>query len=277
MNLKGRSFLTLKDFTPGEIATVVKHEIGHALGIWGHCSDINNIMYYSASQEFGFFGTDEKEISQQDINTLRLLNFFYPNVTNKEVLASERNYYLYSPIIIDKLENSKDFYIQKSLEFARKRPNDPNAWIELAGAYSENHDYENSIETLNKATNLTRDPEALAVIYYNMANDYINSKEPIQAMSCAKQAQYYKNDFDVRSLIAYIKYKGGDVKAAKEDLLELQQENPGNVDNALTLADIYISEKKYLDARATLKDLLNTNPDAENDDRLSYYKIYTLF
>lgn len=264
-------------FSSGEISTVMKHEIGHALGIWGHSNDINNIMYYSASQEFGFLNSSEKEISPQDINTLRLLYFFAPEITDKKIASTEKNYYLYAPIIINKLEGNSDFYIQKSLDFARKRPDDVNRWIELAGAYSSSKNYDESIDVLNKAVQMTQDTETLSIIYYNLANDYINIKEPTQAMDCANKAKEIKNDFEIKSLIAYIKYKKGDLKDAKEDLLILQEENPANIDNALTLADVYIKERKYFDARSTLKNLTKNNPDAANDERLSYYKIYTLF
>jgi predicted Zn-dependent protease len=40
------------------------HELGHALGIWGHSDDINDVMYYAQTK-------DIPPLSVRDINTLK--------------------------------------------------------------------------------------------------------------------------------------------------------------------------------------------------------------
>lgn len=264
-------------FTPGEIATVAKHEIGHSLGIWGHSKNRNDIMYYSASEEFGFTGTDEKEISPDDVNTLRLLYFMSPDITNKNISTEEEQYYLFAPIVINKFEDNNNYYIQKCLTNTIKTPDDINVWVELADAYSTSKNYDKSIEVLNKAAGMTQDPDNLTIIYYNMANDAVNNHQPDEAMVYAQKAQAIKNDYDIKSLIAYIKYKQDNFDGARADLEELLDEKPEDIDNALNLTDVYIKQKKYWSARSTIKKLLKNNPDARSDDRLSYYKIYVLF
>lgn len=264
-------------FTSKEIDTVAKHEIGHALGIWGHSKNINDIMYYSASEEFGFLGASEKEISADDVNTLRLLYFMAPNITNKKISSDEEKYYLFAPVVTSRFENNNNFYLQKCLANTIKTPDDVNVWIQLANAYGDNKNYEKSIETLEKAVDLTDDPENLAVIYYNMANNALNNDQPNEAMQYASKAQFIHKDYDTKSLVAYIKYKQGNYDAAKSDLKNLLSERPEDIDNSLTLANVYIKQKKYWAARSTIKELIKNNPDAKNDDRLSYYKVYVLF
>ncbi|MGI0482523.1 matrixin family metalloprotease [Geminocystis sp. CENA526] len=46
------------------LVTNITHELGHALGIWGHSLDTNDVMYHSHSREI-------PSISPQDINTLK--------------------------------------------------------------------------------------------------------------------------------------------------------------------------------------------------------------
>lgn len=264
-------------FTKNEVATVVKHEIGHALGLWGHSKNINDIMYYSASDDFGFLGTSAKDISPDDVNTLRLLYFLAPDITNQSISQEEKKYYLFAPVVTNKFEDNNNFYIQKSIANTIKTPDDVSVWIELASAYSDNKNYDKSIETLNKAAEMTQDPENLAIIYYNMANDSVNNKQIEEAMNYANKAKLYKNDYETKSLVAYIKYKQENYDEARADLESLMEERPDDIDNALTLTDIYIKQRKYWSARSTIKKLIKNNPEARDDERLSYYKIYVLF
>ncbi len=264
-------------FTPNEISTVATHEIGHALGIWGHSNDINDIMYYSTDQDFGFFGSRTKQISMHDINTLRLLYFFAPDITNQSLMEEEKDYYLFAPVIIEKLEDNGAYNIKMAIETTKKRPDDTNSWIELANAYSENKDYQESNDALNKALPIAYENEARLVIYYNMANNYTNMKQFKKALEYVEKAKMIKNDFQVRSLSAYIKYKEKDFSQAEKELILLLKENPSDIDNALTLADLYIDQKKYFSARDILKQLIKENSSAKEDERMQYYKIYMLF
>jgi predicted Zn-dependent protease len=46
------------------IASAARHEFGHALGIWGHSPQPEDVMYYSQVQS-------PPNISPRDINTLK--------------------------------------------------------------------------------------------------------------------------------------------------------------------------------------------------------------
>lgn len=260
-------------FSPDEISTVMVHEIGHALGIWGHSDGINDIMYYSADQNYG----SQKEISRRDLNTLKLLYSLAPDVTNVELTSSQLAHFWYAPVILSGLDKSKDNDIAKSAQKLNENPSDVSSWLELAARYSSDKQYVKSIEALTRGLQFVRDPQTAAVVYFNMANDYLGLKEYSRALKFASMAQQINNDFDTRALIALIKSSNGDYIGAERDYLELRKEQPENIDVALNLTDLYKTQKKYLKVRDTIKSLVKSNPDSANDPKLAAYKLYVTF
>lgn len=262
-------------FSPEEIHVVMVHEIGHALGIWGHSDNIEDIMYYSADQKYGIGGN--KAISPSDLSTLKLLYSFAPDITNIELSPTQREHFWYAPIFLNDLAKSKDANIEKTVNEINANPNDVSGWLELAAKYSNNGDYEKSIATLNQALQIAQEQEVVAIIYYNMANDYLNLKKYSEAMDSASRAQQINNDFDTRALLALIQSKNGQDRLAEQEFLKLRAEQPQNIDVALNLTDLYIARKDYIKARETVKTLVNSNPDSVNDPKMNAYKIYLVF
>lgn len=261
-------------FSQEEISTVLTHEIGHALGIWGHSTNKSSIMYYSADKQYGY---TSKNIAPLDTNTLRLLYRLSPTITNQAISQANKDRQIYSPILISSLQNNNNFAIKKSIEFLDKDPHDANRWIELAAAYGENKQYEESIKTLKRALAVATDPELLSIIYYNLSNDYISLHDFENALTCAKKAQQFKDDTETKILIAYVHLKNKKYSLAEKELKVLSEEEPTNIDIATNLADVYIDQKQFLKAREVLKTLMSKNPEAKFDERLSSYKIYTIF
>lgn len=264
-----------KYFSPAEIYTVMIHEIGHALGIWGHSDVLSDIMYYSADQKYSMEG--QKTISSRDLNTLKLLYSLAPDVTNIELSPTQKEYFWYAPVFLTGLGKGKDFNIEKSTTELIANPNDINSWLELAAKYSNDEQYEKSVSVLTQALQVVSDSETVAVIYYNMANSYLNLKKYPEALECASRAQQLNNDFDTRALIALIKSKNGQYVTAENEFIQLKAEQPQNIDVALNLTDLYIAKKNYFKARDTVKALISSNPDAINDPKLSAYRLYTIF
>lgn len=264
-----------KFFSPAEIYTVMIHEIGHSLGIWGHSDNLNDIMFYSADQKYSIEGV--KSISKRDLNTLRLLYALAPDITNIPLDSAQKEYFWYAPVFLNGLGKSKDFSIKESAQELNANPNDVSNWLELADKYASDKQYEKGIAVLTKALEVVRDAQTVAVIYYNMASDYLNLKKYPQALDCAYRAQQINNDFDTRALIALIKSNNGQYRTAEKEFIALRAEQPGNIDVALDLTDLYIVKKEYMKARKTIKSLIKANPSAANDPELNNYKIYMAF
>lgn len=63
----------LKALKDSDIAQICRHEVGHALGIYGHSSNRKDTMYPRTN---GFF--PKKELSERDVETINRLYAFYP-------------------------------------------------------------------------------------------------------------------------------------------------------------------------------------------------------
>ncbi len=262
-------------FSPEDISTVLVHEVGHSLGIWGHSKYISDVMFYSADKLYGDEG--QKHISQRDINTLRLLYSLAPDITNQNSSVVSYERFFYAPIFFGDISRSKAYNIDRAMKNLRENPDDTSNWLELASRYSTDKQYEKSNEILSQALFVARDPQTVSVIYYNMASNYLYLSKNQEALQLAYKAQQLNDDFETKSLIALIKSANKDYKGAESDFVKLRQEQPSNIDLALNLTDMYINKKDYVKAHDTVKSLLSSNPKAKDDPRLAGYKLYALF
>ncbi len=273
MDIKINAKSNLKQFfEPEAISTVMTHEIGHALGIWGHSRFVSDVMFYSADKLYG--QTREKQISHRDVNTLKLLYSFAPDITNTNISLMNNQRFLYSPIFIGDVSMSKGYSIERAVKKVNENPNDMNNWLELASRYTTDKQYEKSNQVLSQAIYGARDAQTVAAIYYNMANNYLNLDNYKEALKFANKARQINDDFDTRALIALIKSKNGDYFVAEKAFIKLRKEQPANIDVALNMTDMYLAEKEYVKARDTIKSLVKSNPGAMDDPRLAVYKIY---
>ncbi len=261
-------------FSPEEISTVIVHEIGHALGIWGHSTYVMDIMFYSADKLYG--DNSQKYISQRDINTVKLLYAFAPDVSDINMESVNRDKLFYAPIFVGDLQNGKTHGIDLASKKLKQNPNDVNNWLDLASRYTNDKQYETSNHILAQALSIARDRQTIAVIYYSMSNNSLCEKKYSEALDLAQKAQSINDDFETRALIALIKAKRGDFKSAEKEFIKLRIEQPANIDVALNMADMYIQKKDLLNARETIKSLVAENPMAAKDPRLNSYKLYTI-
>lgn len=263
-------------FQENEYANIIKHEIGHALGIWGHSSSSNDVMYYRADNVMQ--GAKEKRLSNRDINTLKLLYKLYPDTTNVEITPSEQNKLIYHYIVTKDYKHNSEYEIKRIMEELTANRNDITKWVDLAIEYAMNERYEQSNTILFKALPLIpRDLNNLHIIYYNIAANYYNMRKYSDAQNYANRARRLKNDYDTRVLNAFIKYKLNNYSDAEKELYELFNQKPSDIEVAIKLADLYRKTKRMNEAKEVLIKLVKYNPDARYDRRVLKYKVGKIY
>jgi tetratricopeptide (TPR) repeat protein len=80
-----------------------------------------------------------------------------------------------------------------------------------------------------------------------------------------------------RYLLAEIYTKDGNLEKAADEYTNLIKHHPENIEYTIGLTNIYVIERKYLKARATLKYFLKNNPSQRNNERLEPYGVLLIF
>ena len=255
-----------------EFANIIKHEIGHALGIWGHSSRQNDVMFYRADNIME--GAREKSLSYRDINTLKLLYRLAPDTINVELSADELEKMIYHYIVTKTSNRSSENEIRQIMEELNANRNDISKWVDLAIEYSINERYAQSNTILFKALPLiNRDVNNLHIIYYNIAANYYYLHQYREAENYINRARRLRSDYDTRALGAFINYKLGKYVEAERELSELFTQKPSNIEVAIKLADLYRKANEIDKSKEVISELIKYNPDAKYDRRVLKYKV----
>ena len=264
-------------FTPEQIKTLTAHELGHALGLWGHSKDNKTIMYYSLNNPYDYYENRiDTSLNSKDIATLKILYLLAPDITDSQKDLTSKERFIFAPMLLSPLDDMKNKMLEQATDLLKEHPNDMGYALSLADAYNQSGKINESINLMLFLTNQTNDTTLLSLLYYNISNNYISLKDIKNALIYANLAVKCANTPDNRSLAAYVKYCSGDLNNAEKEFIIVLRKNPGFTNAALGLADVYIKQKRYLEARKVLKQLLKYNPEALNDKSLSGYKIYTI-
>lgn len=255
-------------YTENETYNTALHEIAHALGFMGHSYDKNNIMYLT-KDSISVMNDTREELTEADINTIKLLYKIKPEITNISDADGE-----YIPYLV--FGNDAEVNVAKTKEarnYIRKAPELPSGYIDLAESYVASKDYAKAIKSLEKALELSDDNDSRSVIYYNLAVAYYYIDHLPMALDYAKKAESIKNSEDVRYLFAEIYTKQEDLPNAIKEYSNLISINPKNIEYTIALANIYVRERKYLAARKVLKNYIQQNPTERNNPRFDPYGI----
>lgn len=259
-------------FLPKEIYLGSMHEIGHALGIIGHSFYEENLMYPSSVEENPMYSKHKaRGITGEDINTIRLLYAFLPDITNGTFSAEEQQRLIYPPIILGSEKEITNKKLEQAKKYIEQAPHIPVGYIDLAIAYYENGNYSASIKSLEKALELTQSDEAKFPILYNMTLAYFENRDYDNALIYGQMALNIKNTPNLNALVAYIKFNLGNKKFAIEELNTLLSQNPQNIDVARYLIQAYIDNKQYNEAGKILKRIKANNADAATDPRITQF------
>ena len=268
-------YLTSPDgnyFTQNQVYNTALHEIGHALGIMGHCDFPKSIMYMS-TDILTVTNYARKDLTLSDINTLKLLYSISPEITDKGVTKSE-----YIPYIVlgdeNKVTGAK---LREAQLYIKKTPNLPQGYIDLADAYVTLEEYPKAVKALNKALSLAGEDEILSVIYYNLAVSYYLMSDYKTAKNYLEKSGSMQAQESARRLLAEIYCALGEKTSAIAEYEGLILKYPENIEYVIALTNIYVRDKQYLKARAVLKEFVNKNPKEKNNPKLSSYGIIKAF
>lgn len=196
-------------FSDKELYNTILHEIGHALGIMGHSYSTEDLMYMATDSSSGFFAPYRSAfqyLSQQDLNTVRLLYKLIPNICNTPISKLDVKGKIYAPIILGTSEEISSRKIREAKNYIKNAPDLPGGYIDLGIEYAELNKYGEAKKAMKKALELAKSNDDKYLIYYNLAVINMNSNNLDEAMTNAENARFISENEDIKELITNIKH-----------------------------------------------------------------------
>ncbi|MGB9596734.1 MAG: tetratricopeptide repeat protein, partial [Candidatus Poribacteria bacterium] len=248
-----------------QIVTLL-HEIGHAIGLWGHSKDKNDVMYYAS---------DKLHLSENDIATIKALYSYKNNQPIYELTIyaikedMDQNpmdadlHYLLGTVYLDQknytlginslkrcISLNPEYYkahialasaykaigqeesaISEYLELAKVKPS-AIVYNVIGVSYFENGDFDQAIRHIKKALELDRIYEPakrnLFKIYLASANNYINKKMYDKAVYILSEAiQTFPDRPEIPNLLGICYAETGNYEEALKQYELAIRINPG--------------------------------------------------
>ena len=227
-----RDPITAKPIPSDRMKVVLLHELGHAIGLWGHSNNKDDAMYFASN------------VLHPTINDL---------ITLKTLYSHENNY----PFHIQSISAIKD-----DLE---SDPNDAGSYFLIGTIYLDQGDYNSAIESLRKCLSLNRQ-------YYRariaLASAYKSLGQEESAISEYLSLAQSNPSPMLHSVLGVSYYEHGEVANAIEQFKKALEENRAYEPAKRNLYSVYlnngnelINNKKYNEAITLLQDGLNIFPD----------------
>lgn len=165
------------------------HEIGHGLGLRGHSTNKNDLLYPVATSG------GRLKISKADMTTLRAIYSMIPDTTDVPLTAEQKKKLIKTDDFYGNSYVRADFQIQQIKENIRVTPNQYALYIELARAYQDKKDYQNAINSYSEALKKIDDKDTAVSILSEVSQLYVDLKRYTSAEKCLDKAlSYGKND-----------------------------------------------------------------------------------
>ncbi len=257
--------------TDNQVTELAQHEIGHALGLWGHSAYDDDVMSYNG--DYVYDDNNVKNISHRDLNTLLLVYNMIPDVIDKPLTSDQMKNMYYHYILTTYPGENFEAEIQRIMSLLNKDRSNIVTWVDLAINYAYKKQYARSNYILNKVLPLTySDLANEQVVLYNLAANYYYLRDYNTSKKYLQFAINIKDDLDTQILEAFLDYRLGNIDIAKEKLIHLNKVYPDNIEIALKLAEIYYKSQDKENEKVIIEKLIKNNPRAINDRRVRKYR-----
>ena len=260
-----------KSYDQGKLMNLAQHEIGHALGLWGHSADEADVMYFTG--DYVSDKTYAKKITARDINTLMLVYRMVPDVIDKPIKESDYENLFYHNVLTTYPGKNYELEIQRLISQLRGDKNNVVVWVDLAITYAYNKQYPRSNYILNKVLPLVAsDFRNQHVILYNLAANYYKMKDYKTAEKYLNYATGIHDDIDTQILETFIDLRLGRDSIARDKLILLNRNYPENIEIALKLAEVHRLNNDKANEKMVIEKLIRSNSNALKDRRVAKYK-----
>ena len=260
-----------REYTSDKLLSLAQHEIGHALGLWGHSANEDDVMYYSG--DMVDHTTVAKELSNRDINTVLLLYKMIPDIIDKPIPPEEYSNMYYHNVLTTYPGENFELEIQRLISQLKDDRQNIIIWVDLAINYAYKKQYPRSNYILNKVLPLvSSDFRNQHVILYNLAANFYKMEEYEMAEKYLNYAIKIEDDLETQILESFIDLRLGRESIAREKLELLNRTYPDHIEIALKLAEVYNKNREQGKAKEVIEKLVRENPRSMNDRRVMKYK-----
>lgn len=255
-----------------KLYTLALHEIGHALGLGSHSFNEEDVMFWSGDRIND--ETYRKDITDRDLNTIRLLYKMIPDVIDIPIDPKEYNNYYYHYLITWFPGENYEREIQRLLSELQYDRRNIVKWVDLAITYAFKRQYARSNYILENIIPLvTTDLHNQFVVLYNIAANYYKMRNYTESSKYLHMAESIQSDFDTQLLDAFLDVRYNKLELAKMKLAALQKKYPDNIDIALKIAEIFHLQKNIKAERESIDAFIRAYPKVKSDRRIRKYMV----
>lgn len=227
------------DVENSNLYVAVQHSLGHVLGIQNHSTTSTDTMYAESTYE-------NVNVTGADVDTLKLLYYFTPKVSNKGYTSKELQGKLRFSAIKNMSQSEIDDYL---LENAPDEDNTNKKMETLISeglkAYDQNN-YQEAISSLSSALPMATDKKDISFLNKNLAVIYLKSGDAKSALKYAQVAEDLNHEPLNQFLLAYVNNQLGQQDEALNILSVLLKHYPRLRQSYVLAAQIY-NERQDVD------------------------------